>query len=153
VTIQNKDDARYGQTIEVPVYNSAQLGEYMERTAQTIRLWERKKVTPPATWRDGRGLRLFSEDQVKAYLLNKHYADMPMKDITKSVFKREINKMLSEMPDGVKVVPAKDFMVSGECARCHSIEEKRMKGWEAAYIRCSKCGGHLLPQTVSQREL
>lgn len=148
IDINNPNDRRYGQSIEVPVYDAGQLGRYMERSAQTIRLWERRGVIPHAFWRDGRGYRLYTEDQVVAFLEHRHMLDLPMKNIEDSVFAREIKRALAEMPDGVKVEEAKRVTVSGECSRCSSLVEKDVFDYEAASVRCEKCGGILKKPNV-----
>lgn len=150
IRIKNPDDARYGKVIEVPVLDSGELAKLMDRTAQTLRLWERRGVIPPALWRDKRGFRLFTEDQVKAFLACKHYLELPMKRIEESVFAREIKKALEAMPDGVEVIPAKDMEVKGVCVICHSITEKVVKEYEVDHVRCQRCGGALGDKLVQE---
>src|SRR5690606_13833470 len=111
IDIANPEDVRYGTSIEVPVYDAGQLGKYMTRSAQTIRLWERKGIIPVAFWRDARGYRLYTEDHVIAFLENRHLLDLPMRKIEDSVFAREIKRSLAEMPDGVKVERAERVRV------------------------------------------
>lgn len=152
IHIDNPEDARFGQDLEVPVFNSGELGALLNRSPQTIRLWERREITPKAFWRDPRGYRLYTEDQVIAFLECKHYLDMPMKNIETSVFAREIRKALESMPDGVKVVDVKTVDVTGECGTCHNVTEKEVREYEATHVRCSRCGGALLPATRTIRE-
>jgi DNA-binding transcriptional MerR regulator len=151
VDINNPEDARYGQSVEVPVYDAGQLGKYMGRSAQTIRLWERRGVTPAAFWRNAQGYRLYTEDQVIAYLENKHYLDLPMKSIEHSLFAREIKKSLEEMPDGVKVEEAKDVEYRAVCKNCQTINEGECKFYETSKLYCEKCGMPL--KDVQSREV
>ena len=106
--IQNKSDIRYQTEVQILVIDIGELAELMERTTQTIRLWERKGVTPPALWRDGRGYRFCSEDQVKAFLSCKYYLEMRMESIAESIFAIEIKKTLEAMPNGIVVIPMVD---------------------------------------------
>lgn len=89
------------QEIEVNVYYSGTLAKMLERSDQSIRLWERRGIFPPIKLRNKLGYRLFTEDQVKVFLSNKPLLKYSTKDFENSVFAKELRKDLEKMPDGV----------------------------------------------------
>lgn len=151
VQIENPMDARYGTAIEVPVFNAGELGKLLERSAQTIRLWERRGVIPKAFWRDGRGYRLYTQDQVIAFLECKHLLDLPMRNIEDSVFSKELTEAWEDMPDGVKVEESIQYVIKGICTVCSRDTERVAHGHELDKVRCQHCGSAL--HTVTKSEM
>lgn len=143
VDILNEEDNRYGTMIEVPIYGTTELSEIIERGVQTIRIWEKRGVIPEATWRDSSGNRVYTEDQMKAFISCKHFLKYPSKNIEDSIFKKEIFKAFEDMPDGVEVDPVKMAKVEGTCTRCKALVSEEVKSYATSTVRCGKCGGTL----------
>jgi len=150
VHISNPQDARYGTDVTVPVLDAGELGALMGRTAQTIRLWERRGVTSKAMWRDIKGYRLYTLDQVYAFLENKHLLEMPTRDFENSLFARKIKDALELMPDGIKVEPMYQVRVTGICPVCNTLEDSTMPNYKADAFRCQRCGMALKDKKVEQ---
>lgn len=54
-----------GIEVLIPMYSITQLAAKLGKTAQTIRLWEKKKYLPKASYRSSSGNRLYTDFQVK----------------------------------------------------------------------------------------
>lgn len=53
------------QDVEVEMFTSGQLARFMDRTIQTIRLWEKNGILPKALYRTSSGSRLYTALQVQ----------------------------------------------------------------------------------------
>lgn len=54
-----------GASVDSMMLSAGQLGKALGRTLQTIRNWEKKGILPEAMYRTERGVRLYTEFQVK----------------------------------------------------------------------------------------
>jgi hypothetical protein len=51
--------------VEVWMYSTGALAHSLSRSSQTVRLWEKNGVLPTAMYRDDRGRRMYTQDQVE----------------------------------------------------------------------------------------
>lgn len=54
-----------GEDREVDMFTAGALANAVGRSAQTIRLWEKNGTIPKSLFRDSRGRRLYTEDQIR----------------------------------------------------------------------------------------
>lgn len=59
---------------EKELYSISVMAEKIERQRQTVRLWEKRQVIPPAKYRTSSGARLYSKEQINVLsrLVNKY---------------------------------------------------------------------------------
>lgn len=93
-----------GTSREVWMYTSGALSQALDRQTQTLRLWEKQGIMPTALYRDTRGRRLYTEDQVRGIvaLFREFRFEQPYAWRDSSI-PAGMKKLWEDMPEGVWV--------------------------------------------------
>lgn len=105
VSIQCPADARYGTSVTCPLYTTGAIASMLGLSAQSVRLWIRKRILPPAhlVTADARPYRLFTYDQAVAiFEAIPLLADIPENGRENSAFAKHVRLAWARMPDGVE---------------------------------------------------
>ena len=143
IVISNEDDVRYGMTVDVPVYMSRQVTDFLDRTAQTVRLWYKNEYLEDYALRNAQNYRMYTEDQMKVLLKNRHLLELTVKDFSQHPFFLKVNKGWEELePDGIEPMPEdkwrKDPSQCPWCGSSPALQRKTEDGeWE--HVPCLKC--------------
>lgn len=91
-----------GREITVLMYSISQLARCFGRTAQTVRLWEKKGHLPKATYRCNNGNRLYTEFQVKM-LVAAYFAVIEEHErLVLSQFSKNASEIWKNYPYGIE---------------------------------------------------
>lgn len=142
VIISNEDDIRCGLIAHVPMFYPANLGRYVKRSVQTLRLWSLRGMIPESTYRNVNNYRLYTKDQVLVYASNAHLLALTSENFSEHPFFVITRKQLDELePDGIKIMSKDEWRFSGErCIWCrgeNGLEHLTEDGWENVY--CFDC--------------
>lgn len=114
IEVKNEDDRRFGKTVKVPVYSSSKVAELLGRSAQTIRIWERRGVLPGPRYRGrdfesfvikGRNPRIYTYDEMKTMEECREMLLLPAKNLESSPFAACLREGFATLVDGLKVLP------------------------------------------------
>lgn len=86
--------------VDLELYRISELGYAIGRTSTTIRIWEHKKMMPPATFRSKKGDRLYAPLQIAlvVYLAKKHKIAQGKK-LKYTAFVTELNELWPKVKD------------------------------------------------------
>src|SRR5690606_18762901 len=98
IVVKNPKDQRHGQEVEVPVYGTNELGQFLGRDGQTIRKWLKRGVLPEPAHRGsevnfttkGRNPRLYTEDEARIIYESRELLDRPAPSLADSAFSRTV---------------------------------------------------------------
>lgn len=103
VTIQNELDLRYLCTYEVPVFYPRKVAEVVRRSTQTLRLWFLRGYLADVMHRSGQKYRVFTEDQMRLFVENRHWLSFEVQDFSVHPFFVLVNEGLEALqPDGIE---------------------------------------------------
>lgn len=91
-----------GVRLEVWTYTAGAVALALDRTTQTVRMWEKNGILPAATYRDDRQRRLYTQDQMEA--LVRIFADAKQENVLSwkdSGIPEQIRRAWAELPHGV----------------------------------------------------
>lgn len=112
VRIDNPKDVRDGALVPVRVYTTSAVGQLLNRSGQTIRIWEREGVIPPPAYRGrdfemfvskGRNPRLYTEDEMRVLEKAQEFLDLPSESMKDSLFARFVAEHFAELHQGLFV--------------------------------------------------
>lgn len=96
-------------SLTTTMMSAGQVAQKLGRKTQTIRLWEKKGILPPAMYRDPKtGARLYTEDQVTALVKAFHDAEKAFGDlvetrISRTSFPEAAQEIWRQWPAGIAV--------------------------------------------------
>ena len=132
VTIQREDDIRYGRTYEVPVFYPRDVASVLRRSTQTLRLWSLNGFIDDVFIRDARNHRVFTEDQMRVFVENRHWLSFNVQDFQLHPFFSLVNEEMARlMPDGVEPMLKGDLREDPtQCPFCGSTPslQRRIDG-------------------------
>lgn len=121
IVVKNPKDLRHGQEVEVPVYGTNELGQFLGRDGQTIRKWLKRGVLPESAHRGaevdfttkGRNPRLYTEDEARIIYENRELLERPAPSLADSAFSRTVTSEFGKLVQGLRPKPrrAKDLYV------------------------------------------
>jgi len=154
VVVTNPDDIRRGMTVMVPVYRPSSVAKMLNRSVQTLRLWGLKGLIPEVTYRAPGGTRLYTEDQFKVMVENRHLLEFPTKKFEDNPFFLAVRKGWAELePDGIEVMKKDEWRLDPTpCPWCSSTPSLQLKNaetkrWE--HVPCFECSD---PINVEERK-
>ena len=86
-----------GNTIEV--YTMGELASELGRTPDAIRKWELSGVLPPTCFRDSRGHRLYTQEQIDAIRTCAEKSKISQGRSSLATFKSRVHKSLKELEE------------------------------------------------------
>ncbi len=95
-----------GKDVLVHMYTTGMLAAALGRKAQTMRVWEKKGIIPPALYRSPQGARLYTEFQ-SIRIVNifqeefRSHGDLAFTRITKTEFPRRVKELWRDFPLGI----------------------------------------------------
>ena len=93
-----------GVRLEVTMYTTGALAVALDRTSQSLRLWERQGILPEALYRDDRSRRLYTEDQVRGIVsVFEQHADEKLLSWADSIIPQELAALWESLSGGVSV--------------------------------------------------
>ena len=142
VTIQNEKDIRYGMTLEVPIFYPRDVANVLRRSTQTLRLWMLNGYIEDVFMRDNRNYRVFSEDQMRVFVENRHWLSFNVQDFQLHPFFSLVNEEMARlMPDGVEPMLEEDWREDPThcpfCGSTPSLQRRVDSSWE--YVSCFNC--------------
>lgn len=142
VTIQREDDIRYGRTYEVPVFYPRDVASVLRRSTQTLRLWCLNGLIDDVFIRDARNYRVFTEDQMRVFVENRHWLSFNVQDFKLHPFFSLVNEEMARlMPDGVEPMLEEDWREDPThcpfCGSTPSLQRRVDSSWE--YVSCFNC--------------
>jgi len=142
VTIQREDDIRYGRTYEVPVFYPRDVARVLRRSTQTLRLWSLNGLINDVFIRDARNYRVFTEDQMRVFVENRHWLSFTVQDFKLHPFFSLVNEELARlMPDGVEPMLKTEWREDPTqcpfCGSTPSLQRKVDGHWE--HVSCLSC--------------
>lgn len=114
VVVENPEDERHGQTVEVPVYTTAAVAQVIGRSPQTIRSWEKNGVVPEPQFRarslgakvaKGRNPRLYTEDELRVLEQCREMLRVPYTRLTESAFSKCVHERFKALVQGLEPRP------------------------------------------------
>lgn len=154
--VKNKEDARDGQTIRVPVYGTTELAKVLDRDPQTLRKWLQAGVIPePATrgedlpdghpLKRGRSPRLYTEDEARTIFEARDLLALPYGRIKDSLFAQSVRESLGDLVQGLEVQKngkrarqRTDRRITGKCPACEKAFVGMGDPTDVHY--CRSCG-------------
>lgn len=141
IVVENEDDVRYGMELEVPVFYPSTVAAAIRRSMQTLRLWFLKGLLLDVMMRNARGYRLFTEDQLRLLVENRHWLGLSVQDFEKHPFFALVNEGWARMPDGIEPMLRDEWRVLPEpCPHCGAAGTlQQLVDGEWASVNCFKC--------------
>lgn len=111
LTIKDKRDSRYGNSVTTPVFKIGSVAEVMQMTPQAVKLWEERGWLPKSTFT----LATNGNQNVRGYTFDQLYAIWYLSPLLNFSDKRGtefspfvvgLKEMWKQMPDGVWLVPS-----------------------------------------------
>lgn len=105
VAIREPRDTRCGTSVACPLYPPGAVATILGLSTQSLRLWSRNHILPPALFAtgDGRCYRLYTYDQVAAvFEAIPLLSDIPRNGRENSSFAKQLRLDWARMPDGIE---------------------------------------------------
>lgn len=142
ITIQNEDDIRYGMTFEVPVFFPNQVASVVRRSVQTLRQWYLKGLLKELTLRNSKNYRVYTEDQMRVFVENRHWLSFNVQEFEKHPFFTLVNLGFEKlMPDGVAPMLKTEWREDPEgCPFCGSSPAlQKLEHGKWVNVSCFAC--------------
>lgn len=109
--VKNPNDARNGQVVEVPVYDTPAIARIINRNSEGVRRWLSRDVLPEPYWRGddldqsigkGRNPRLWTEDEVWILFDHREQLQRPSHSLKDSLFSVTVKAEYGELVQGIE---------------------------------------------------
>lgn len=142
VVVTDENDIRYGMTLDVDGYYPRVVAEALGRSTQTLRLWFLKGYLPEMTHRNAQGYRVYTEDQVRILVENKHWLAFSVQDFSlHPYFKLVMDGFDSLGPEGIERMDTAEWRLDPSgcpwCGGTPSLQFKTEDGWK--HVECLNC--------------
>ena len=107
IEVTDPEDIRYGDTVTVRGYTMGAVAKvFYDKSVHTLRLWEARGVLPEANHRTPQNHRIYTEDQMRAFLDFRYLTriEQVMRD-EDALFRRLLKERWDSLPNGLRPIP------------------------------------------------
>ena len=142
IVVTNENDIRYGMELTIPLFRPSQVAAVLRRTTQTLRLWFTNGTLKDRFIRSAQGYRMFTEDQLRVFIENRHWLSFSVQDFKQHPFFSLVEEKLDELePDGIVPMLKDEWRLDPSncpiCGKAPSLQHKVDGKWKP--VSCFSC--------------